>query len=146
MNRLTKIISITAIALATTVVVAQSASDNPVIRARQDVMKQIGGAARVLGGMARGQRDFDADKAGDAAASLLEAAKMIVPAFQENVTDSDSKAASSIWEDFDGFSAKAMELETAAMALQGVSSLNELRAGMGAAGATCGACHKMYRN
>lgn len=114
------------------------------IAARQAVMKSLKDAMGPLGGMAKGAIAFDADTAALALAALNDATAQIQPSFETNATDEKSEALPVIWETWDDFVSKSEDLEFALEAWD-VSTLDNLRAGMGNVGATCGACHKIYR-
>lgn len=122
---------------------AADATD-PDVKARQAVMKEFGGAMQVIGGMAQGKMAFDAEKAGMAKAAMLEAAPKIPAVFETPATDPESEALPAIWENYDDFTARAMTVNTAIEELD-TASLDGLRAGMGALGGACGACHKLYK-
>lgn len=133
------------IALIASLCVGTAAVANEVVDARKGAMKSLGGAAKVLGGMASGKADFDAAAAADAKAAMVAAATAIPALYEEEVLASNSKALPVIWSDFDGFKAKAMDLQSAAEAMD-TTTLEGVQAGMGAVGPTCGACHKGYRS
>lgn len=129
--------------LAGGVALAQQAT-NPVVVARQQVMKEIGGGMKVLGDMASGKAAFDGAAAGAAAARLAEAAGRVEETFAQNVTEPASEASPRIWTDWTGFAAQAGDLAAGARALD-TRSLEGLKATLGAAGGTCRACHTDYR-
>ena len=104
----------------------------------------IGANTKILGDMAGEKAPFDAAKAAEAKAALSAAAAEIPAKFEANVDDPKSEVVPAIWTDFADFTAKGKALEDAAVAID-VSSLDTIKAGMGAIGGTCGACHKVYR-
>ena len=118
--------------------------ENPVVKERMDLMGDIRGAFATLGGMVQGKTDFDAEAAADAKATLESSAAMIPAKFEANEMDPESEAASAIWEDWDGFTTMASELQTAVAALD-TGSLESVQAGFRPIGAACGACHQGYR-
>ncbi|MEI4471644.1 c-type cytochrome [Frigidibacter sp. MR17.24] len=119
-------------------------AQNPVVKARMDLMGTIRMNTGVLGDMASGKAAFDAAKAGTAKAALTEAAAAIPAAFEPQETDPASEALPAIWQDWDDFAADAKALETAAGALD-TSSVETIKAGMGGVGGACRDCHGEYR-
>lgn len=125
------------------VALAEGATD-PDVKARQDVMDANGAAAKTLGGMASGKVAFDAAAAQAAKEALIADAKKIPEVFKNQATDPASKAKPDIWTSWDDFAAKAEDLGKAAEAMD-ASSLDGVKAGMGAVGAACKACHTAYK-
>ena len=123
---------------------AGSATD-PDAKARQDLMDANGGAMKVLSGMAKGEVAFDAAAAAAAKATLIASAADIPAKFKNNTTDPQSHAKPEIWTSWDDFTTKAKGLGDAAAALD-VSSLDGVKAGLGAVGGACGACHQTYKS
>ena len=132
-----------AIALSGSIIHAHSV-ENPVVRKRMDVMKEIKGAMGVLGGMAKGAIAFDAAAAGAAQNTLIEQSGMVATTFEANETDPKSEALPAIWENWDTFVEMADDLTFAAEGLD-ATSLDGVRGGLGNIGASCGACHKKFR-
>jgi cytochrome c556 len=132
-----------AAALAGGALLAQAAT-NDAVKARQDLMKGIGAATKVVGDMAQGKTPFDAAAAAAAKAELEARAAQIAATFETEATDPESEAAPEIWLAFDDFTGKADALVTAAAALD-ASSLESLQGGLRAVGGACGACHESYR-
>ncbi len=132
------------LAAVTTVAMAAEATD-PIARARQELMDGNAAHMRVLGDMAAGRAAFDAAAAGAARDGLVANAAEIPVRFEEPATDPASKARPAIWENFADFTAQGEALGTAAAALD-LSSVDTLRAGMGAIGGTCQSCHTTYRD
>ena len=123
--------------------VAQQAT-LPEVIARKAQMQDQRAAVAVLGGMAQGQAAFDAAAAAKAKADLAALGAAIPAKFEAEVTEAASKARPEIWSNWADYVAKAEALTAAAEALD-ASSLDGLRAGMGAIGAACQACHTAYR-
>ncbi len=128
---------------ATTFAIAQTSTD-PVIQARKDLMQQQRAATATLGGMAGGQAAFDAAAAMAAKAVLVDTAARIPAVFEADVTDATSKAKPEIWMDWEAYVAKSEALLKAAEAID-ASSLDGVKAGMGAIGGSCQACHQEFR-
>jgi cytochrome c556 len=123
---------------------AESKATDPDVHARQNLMDANGGAAGVLGGMASGKTAFDATAAAAAKAKLIADAADIPAKFKTNASDPESHAKPEIWTNWDDFVAKAGDLGKAADAMD-VSSLDGVKAGMGAIGGACKACHTTYK-
>ena len=117
---------------------------DPTVKARQDLMDSNGGAMKALGGMAKGEIAFDAAAAAAAQATLVANAADIAAKFKDQATDPASRAKPEIWTNWDDFAAKAGDLGKAAAALD-TASLDTLKAGLGAVGGACGACHQLYK-
>ncbi len=130
-------------ALTATFAMAADATD-PTVKARQELMDMISAHTKVLGDMATEKAPFDAAKATEAKAALAAAAAQIPARFEANVDDPKSQVVPAIWTNFDDFTAKGKALEDAAIAID-VSSVDTMKAGLGAIGGACGACHKAYQ-
>jgi len=117
---------------------------NEAVKARMMLMEGVKTATGTLGGMAKGEIGFDAEKAGTARQALIDHAAAIPAAFMAPEMDPKSTALPAIWEDWADFEAKAAAMGAAADALD-TSDLAWLQTGMGALGGTCAACHKAYR-
>ena len=121
------------------------------ISARQAQMQLVGYNMGILGGMAKGERDFESATAVAAASNLSAVAKLdrsilwLEGSVQGQVGNTRAKA--EIWTDPAGFEADATDLENAADALIAAAGtdLAALQAAMETAGKTCGACHETYR-
>lgn len=131
------------LALGAGVALAEGAKD-PLVRARQGVMENIGGAMKAMGDMAAGKTAFDATRAAEAKAALLAAAHDIPAKFQMHATDPASEARPEIWTNWDDFVARSKALSTAAEGID-TASLDTLKSGIGAVGGACKACHQTYR-
>ena len=119
------------------------------IKARQAQMSLIAFNMGVLGGMAKGEVEFDQARATGAAKSLAHVAKLdpsllwVEGTIQGEVPGTRAKA--EIWSDAAGFAKAGQALADAADGLAASSGLDGLRAAMGAAGDACSTCHKSYR-
>lgn len=108
------------------------------------VMMQSSTAFGTLAKMAKGEIPFEADRAQAAAAELVSLAAQTPQAFAANESDPQSEAKPEIWENLSDFNRKAAETEQQAKALE-TTTLSDLRAGLPALGASCLACHQLYR-
>ncbi|MBI1170825.1 cytochrome c [bacterium] len=122
---------------------AASATD-PDAKARQELMDANGAAAKTLAGMASGKVAFDAAAAAAAKQSLVDDAAKIPVVFKNQSTDPASKAKPDIWTSWDDFAGKAKDLGTTAAAMD-TSSADGIKAGLGAIGGACSACHTAYK-
>jgi len=131
---------------------AQEEKKNPVVEARQSLMHLYAFNLGLLGGMAKGEIEYDAEAAGAAASNLAALAATdqtrIWAEGTDNATLGDStEALPAIWENSDDFAAKRTALveASATMADAAGGGLDGLRGAMGALGGACGGCHKAYR-
>jgi len=146
------IIAASAVITATGFGTATIAQDLPFpVQARQGQMKMMGLNLGVLVGMARGDADYDADRAQIAADNLV-ALSSIDQAFHwpqdtDNMTLVGSRALPEIWENLPDFNEKYAALGAAAEGLAAVAGdgLDPMRAAFGPVGAACGACHDSYQ-
>lgn len=132
--------------LAAGVAFAHTGVQNPAVLERMDNMTAIADEMETLVNMARGTVEFDATLA-ETARSRLEAHAVEVPGlFAARETDPRMEALPVIWEQFDDFDDKATDLVRAAAGLEGrLSSRDRVVDAVRALGATCTACHDVYR-
>lgn len=121
--------------------------DDP-IKARQDLMKSNGAAAKAAFGMAKGEIPFveaDAAEAMQTIKANMEEFPSLFPVGSE--TGGKTRAIAMIWEDMDGFEAEAMKLADAAGAAEtaAASGLDAFKEALGAVGGSCQSCHEKYR-
>ena len=143
-----KLVKITAVALVlgAGAVVAHEGVQNAAVKARMDGMVELGAGLKVLGNMAKGTLAFDADQARAAAAAIAAAAAETPALFEAQEDDPKSEALPAIWTNFADFTAKAEALEAAAnAAASNISSVEDIRAALGAIGGECRSCHTAYR-
>lgn len=124
--------------------IAFAAASDPDVLARQQLMQANGAATKVLSGMAKGEVAFDAAAAEAAKAKLIADAAEIAAKFTNNAVDPESKSKPEVWTNWADFVAKADALGAAAAALD-ASSVDGVKAGLGAIGGACGACHQVYK-
>jgi cytochrome c556 len=126
------------------IALAGQATD-PDAKARQDLMDANGAAMKVLGGMASGDVAFDATAAAAAVKALVDDAANIPVAFKnQGAADPKSSAKPEIWANWDAFLKDAAALGTAASAMD-ATSLDGIKAGLGAVGGACKTCHTDYK-
>ena len=132
--------------VAASAAVAHQGVKNPAVMARMESMSAIANNMKVLGTMAKGAVEFDAQAAREAAAEIARHAEQTPVLFKANETDPKSEAKSLIWDDFDDFTQKSDDLVRVASDLSNtIQSADDLRAAVGSLGATCKSCHATYR-
>ncbi|MEX3315540.1 cytochrome c [Sulfitobacter sp. PS-8MA] len=124
---------------------------NAAVKARQAQMQLIAYHTGILGGMAKGETEYDAEMAKVAASNLhaaagLDPASLWLEGTEEGAVEG-SRAKPEIWSDMDGFGKALENLRTtsAEMIDTAGTDLDALRAGMNGLGKACGACHDDYR-
>ncbi|WP_170364019.1 c-type cytochrome [Ruegeria arenilitoris] len=126
-------------------------SENPAVKARKAVMQLYAFNLGTLGGMAKGEVEYNAEAATRAANNLVAVTQIdqsaMWPAGSDNVSDPSSRALPAIWENFPDVSAKGKAMAEAAVAMQAAAGqdVEALKAAMGPLGGACSACHKAYR-
>ncbi|MGC1505730.1 MAG: cytochrome c [Sulfitobacter sp.] len=124
-------------------------STNVDVAARQAMMGLVGQNMGVLGSTAKGEIAFNTGLVQAAAANLNMLAKIdptsLWTAGTEQGAADLSRAKPEIWSDAAGFATKLEAMASASAALMDVTDLEALRAGMGALGGSCKACHESYR-
>ena len=132
--------------LAATTALAHQGVQNPAVMARMESMGAIAENMKTLGTMAKGAREFDAQAAREAAAAIVQHAEQTPVLFEANETDPKSEAKSIIWDEFDDFTQKSDDLVRVATKISETDlTIDDVRAAVGALGATCKACHATYR-
>ena len=127
-------------------------SGNPAVKARKAHMQLYQHNIGTLGGMARGNTEYNADAATAAARNLATLATLDQSGYWPPGTDSDTlgdetAALPAIWEKFPAIleNAQALASSSAALAETAGNGLEALQAGIGPVGGACGACHKAYQ-
>jgi cytochrome c556 len=118
------------------------------IKARQHLMEETRDAAKVIGGMVKEERTFDAVAAMNALQIWHETATKAGDLFPEgSETGNDTEAKSTIWSDRAGFDAKMENFKTQVDAAirSEPESLDELKVVAGPVFKACKACHDGYR-
>jgi cytochrome c556 len=140
--------------IAATAAIGESHADKAAmqaVKARQAVMQLYAFNLGTLGGMAKGEIDYDAEAASAAADNLAALSGMNQMAMWPEGSDSDTlgdatRALPTIWTEGE-IDEHTEALHTAAVALAETAGdgLDALRGGIGAVGKECGACHEEYR-
>ncbi len=121
------------------------------IKARQGIMAYRAVNLGVLGGMAKGETEYNAEAAQKAADNLATAvaidASMLWPKGSDHDADPTSEALAAIWADGSDIGAKAKAMSDAAAAMQAAAGkdIDSLKAAMGPVGEACAGCHKSFR-
>jgi len=154
---LKKILTVTCITLLSGSAVIANAQDkgphDDAIKARKALMQLYGYSTGVLGAMAKGKMDYDAEIAQEMADNLNAAVNMgqstMWPAGSDNETAGNAKnrALPAIWETYPAIVEKSEAMAKAAENLQANAGggLDALRGAIGDAGKACKACHDDYR-
>lgn len=137
-----------------TIALAQSDEDKAIaaaVKARQSQMTLYAFNLGLLGDMAKGAIDYDADAASKAAANLAALTatdqSRLWPQGSDEMSMDGTRAMPKIWENIPDVVTKSATLAEAAAAMAQVAGTSkEAMAGaMGALGGACGSCHKAYR-
>ncbi|MDX2427933.1 MAG: cytochrome c [Xanthomonadales bacterium] len=118
------------------------------IKARQHLMEDTRDAAKVVGGMLKDEKPFDADAAMAALKTWKITATEAPDLFPEgSETGHDTEAKATIWTDRDGFNAAMEKFSTAVDAAIAANpeSLDALKAAAGPVFKACKGCHEGYR-
>lgn len=140
----------TAVALCT-LATGSFAQDNPAVNARQGQFQLMALNIGVLGQMARGNTEYDADAAQAAADNLLTVSQIDQRFHWVPGTDTDSiegtRALPAIWAEGSQVIEIWGQYGAASEALAAVAgdSLEAMQGALGPVGAACGACHDDYR-
>lgn len=126
--------------------------DAGVVKYRMMVMKAIGDHMGGIGALVKGETSV-ADvpfNVREQAAALNASARLIDQAFAENVGDKggDTEAKAEIWQDWEGFVARAALLRERSAALMDAAESGDeeaIKAAFGGVGKACGSCHNGFR-
>jgi cytochrome c556 len=132
--------------------IAATAQDLPApVQARQGQFQIMALNIGVLGNMARGNTEYDAEAAQTAANNLVTMSQIDQSFHWHEGTDNfaldGTRALPAIWENPEGFAEDYMAYGAAAEGLAAVAGdgLDAMRAAIGPIGGTCGACHDDFR-
>ncbi len=123
------------------------------VKARQAQMQLYAFNLGTLGAMAKGEADYNADAASAAAGNLAKLSSLNAMAQWPAGSDTESLgreatgALPAIWAEGSDVGSKAKALSDAAAAMDAVAGqgIDALRGAIGPVGASCGGCHKVYR-
>lgn len=136
-----------------TIAIAGGHSGNPAVKARKAHMQLYSHNLEILGGMAKGEVEFDADTAQLAADNLATLAAMNqmtywLPGTSTAELGNETRSLPIGWDpaNLNDVIGKSMALSDAALAMKAAAgTLEGIQANIGAVGGACGACHKVYR-
>lgn len=140
------------VALATgTIALADGHAGNPAVKARNAHMSLYSFNIGILGDMAKGTTEYNAETASAAANNLAALAALNQSSYWPQGTAQGevegSRAKAEIWTDGGGVMKYATEMASTSAAFAAVAGdgLEALQAGIGGPGKVCGDCHKAYR-
>lgn len=139
------------LALGVTLACPAMADNDPAVEQRQGQFKLYLHNFGVMGAMAQGRIDYDADLAQTAADNLFHVTRhdqsRLWPEGTDSMSIDGTRAKPEIWDNLDDFVAKFGALQNAAEALQSAAGngLEAMQAAFGATAGTCQACHQAYR-
>ncbi|ETX30631.1 c-type cytochrome [Roseivivax isoporae] len=121
------------------------------LKARQGMFNILSINLGIIGDMAKGETDYDADAAQAAADSIVGVSMVnpapLFPEGSDNAAIEGTRALPAIWEDLDDVVSKWNALGDAATNLQEVAATGQEALGpaLGQVGNACKACHDEYR-
>lgn len=124
---------------------------NSAVTARKAHMNLYQHNLTILGNMARGNTEYDAEAAGAAASNIVALTQLSQAGYWDQGTDAESiegtRASPDLWQNFPDVIEKAQAVSAAAVALEAAAGdgAEALGAAVGALGGACTACHRSYR-
>ncbi len=125
---------------------------NPAVKGRKAHMQLYGFNLGTLGGMAKGEIEYNAEAAQAAANNMAALSTLNQGAYWPQGTSMDelgdeTEALAAIWQEGSKAGEIGQELAEASTALAAVAGDGQAAIGgaLGAVGKTCGTCHKAYR-
>ncbi|MHA6347048.1 c-type cytochrome [Roseivivax sp. CAU 1761] len=121
------------------------------LKARQGQFRILALNLGILGGMAKGEIDYDSETAQSAADSIAAVTgihqPILWPEGSSNLDREGTRALPEIWDDFSDFQSKFAALGEQAEAMQQVAATGQEALGpaMGQLGNACKNCHDTYR-
>ena len=133
------------IATAALITISATGAAEDAAHDRQKLMEGVRDAAKPVGAMLRGDKDFDADTVQSSLAVFADAANRLGDLVPEG--SEGGEAAPAIWEDPDGFAAAIKEWQdvTAAAIEAAPQSVDEAKPSIGPVFGACKNCHDGYR-
>jgi len=139
--------------IASSGLIAEDGPHDKQIKARQAMFQLYGYHMGILGGMAKGKIEYNAELATEAAQNLDAAANLgqstFWPAGSDNGNSANARtrALPAIWETFPAITEKsdALTKATAGLVANAGNGLDALKASVGDVGAACKGCHDDYR-
>lgn len=125
---------------------AWAASEADLVKYRQSGMKVLGGSMTQISAIVKGEVPREGELKAHADA-LAAQAKFVKAAYKDKAGGDKSHARPEIWQNWDDFSSKADDLETASAALAEAAGKGDraaVRQQVAAVGKTCKSCHDKY--
>ena len=149
----TTLILATSVAVFTSgIAIAGGHGGNPAVKARKAHMQLYAHNLGILGGMAKGEVEYDAEAASAAANNLAALSTLSqrtywAPGTSTAELGEETRALPAIWEEGSKAAEIGGQLAEAAAALAAVAGDGQEALGpaMGGVGQACGACHKAYQ-
>ncbi|WP_071797060.1 c-type cytochrome [Natronohydrobacter thiooxidans] len=139
------------LALGAAIAFPAMAENDPAVETRQGQFKLFIHNFGVMGAMAQGRIDYDAEMAQTAADNLFHVTRhdqsRLWPEGTDSMSIDGTRARPAIWDNLDDFAAKFGALQDATEALQGAAGdgLEAMQAAFGRTAGACQACHEVYR-
>ena len=135
------------------VAIAQDGPHDKAIKARQSMFQIYSYSMGVLGAMAKGEIEYNAEVAQEMASNLNSAANLGQSTFwpagsdNSNPENARTRALPALWETFPAVLEKGEDLKTAAavLATEAGNGLDALKSSMGGVGKSCKGCHDEFR-
>ena len=146
-----KSVLLSAAVAAASLTAAPVMADEAAMAARHGEMHLLAHSLGVLGGLAKGQIEYDKVRAEIAADTLVAVTSidqsMLWPEGTATGEMDDSRAKPEIWTDMTDFKTKWSDLHEATLTMKTAAGEGQqaIGAAMGAVGGACSACHKAYR-
>ncbi len=137
------VIAILAGALASVAIAAEDPRE-----VRHELMEGVGEAAKVIGGMLKGEVEYDAAEAAQSLAVFERASSQLGELFPEgSESGKDTEASPAIWDDRAGFEAALSDWQGAIADARAadLQTLEDAKPALGAVFKTCKNCHDNYR-
>jgi len=121
------------------------------VKARKGLMQLYGHNLSILGAIAKGDMEYDAEIASTAAGNLMALTQInqvsIWPQGSDSESYADSRALAKVWTTFPAIVEKSTAMREAAVAMNAAAGggLDALRGAMGGVGNGCKGCHETYR-
>ena len=124
-----------------------TACTNPDVKARQDIMKNYGDAAKMMGDMVKAPDTFDIDVFREQAAFLAKESKTPWSHFEDAKAVGEAKP--EVWSNKEGFLTETENFQKVTaelnMVAQNSTTLEEVKPAFGAVGKSCKSCHDDYK-
>ena len=135
-------------ALASVLGIGIACAQSSPIKERQQIMDANGKAMKLVSGMIKGERPYDAKAAADAMKSIQDSALKFVGLFPPGTEKGEkTQARPEIWQskkDFEDWG-KQLQADAAKAQEAAAGGLDSMKTAMAAVGKTCSGCHDDYR-